>query len=652
MTLFRHVSPFHSLLPAYAWCVLRRHFKPFLKRNVGFTACLVLEDDRLAGSFESAAHRLFENKAPSGVRILDDDGVTLHVRKGNRNAAPMIMDLENRRCLLMFSPDSEIPALVRATAHVFIEVGMPDADALRAAVYQHRGVRIKNEDAAFLATLPLGDVAVALRTGIDVSQGIRVLRKIGKVATTEDTAEQTSSPPPGRPAQKTDLLRNLRGYGEAVQWGLHLARDLDDYRHGRIGWDAVDRGLLLSGPPGTGKTRFAKILAEACGVPLHAGSYARWQEKGHQGDMLRDMRKTFKGALDDAPSIVAIDEIDTFLVRGTAAGHDSYMTAVTNALLECLDGLSDRTGVVVVATTNNKANIDPAILRAGRIDTHIEVPLPDADARLDIVESYLDAAIPAEFREGVAKRTLGLTGADLEFQVRKAHRIARTLQQQTTVTHLLEVLPTLTQLPDEVLWSTAVHESGHAVVGLALGLQVVSASIDDSMSAARTTHRAGTVEFASAEPRRLTRAVIEANVKMLLGGMAAEREVFGEHDVGSSISELSDLSQATSLVTRLELAHGMGDTFISEDSTNEVLLNRLRQSNPMVWRRIDTVLKDFVKNVQRLIAHNRDTLLALADELLCVRTMTGPEIDEFLKKNALKITTPPSGDDISPGPVS
>lgn len=647
-----YVSPFHSLLAAYAWCVLRRHFKPFLKRDLGFAACLALADDRLAGSFESAAHRLFENKAPSGVRILDDDGVTFHVRKDDRRASPMIMDLENRRCLIMFSPGSEIPALVRATAHVFIEVGTPDAASLRAAVYKHRGVRISDEDAAFLATLPLGDVAIALRSGIDVGQGIRVLRKVAKTATSVDLTEQPASPVTANLVPNIDLLQNLRGYGESVLWGLQLARDLHDYRQGRIGWDAVDRGLLLFGPPGTGKTRFAKVLAEACGVTLHVGSYARWQEKGHQGDMLRAMRKTFKDAVDDAPSIVAIDEIDTFLVRGTAAEHDSYMTAVTNALLEHLDGLSDRTGVVVVATTNNKESIDPAILRAGRIDTHIEVPLPDAFARLDIMESYLNAGIPAELREGVAKRTVGLSGADLEFQVRKAHRLARTLQQQTTVEHLLEVLPALNKLPEEVLWPTAVHESGHAVVGLALGFEVVSASIDDSMSTATATHRAGSVEFASAGPRRLTRAVIEANVKMLLGGMAAEREVFGEHDIGSSISEMSDLSQATSLVTRLELAHGMGETFISEDSTNDVLLNRLRQSNPMVWQRIDAALKDFVAAVQGLIAYNRDALLSLAGELLRVRTMTGREIDDFLKKNALKITIPSSGDDIAPEPVA
>jgi DNA polymerase III delta prime subunit len=573
----RFVSRFDSLLGAFAWCALRRPFRPFLKRDVGFTACVCLEIDSLSGYFECAAFSLFGNKAPSGIRIPEDDAVVHHVRSGNSRMIPIISDLENRRSLFLYSSDAELPLTLRATSQVDVVTGEPNAALVRAAVYQFRGVRISDEDAAFLATLSIFDVAIALRSGMPVDAGIRALRKANPSTPACAVTEQTTPDEPPGTAIKLDLLKNLHGYGETVDWGLQLVRDLDDYRNRKISWDAVDRGVLLYGPPGTGKTKFASVLAEACGIDLFEGSYTAWQQAGHQGEALKAMRKTFEEARKRAPSIIVIDEIDSFVARGTGDRNDAYMRGIVNGLLECLDGLRSREGVVVVATTNKPEDVDDALLRSGRIDKHISITLPDADARISILESYLGVPIPVGVREDLARRTLNTSGADLEFQVRNAHRLARFRGETAAVEHLIEVLPALEKLPHDVTWSAVVHECGHLIAALAKNLNVSAVTINDSVSPIARMHQTGTVELEQKRFHRVTRATMEAHLVMLLSGMAAEREILGDHDVGASNSETSDLARATALATRLEVVHGMGETFLSEASGDDVYLSRIRQ---------------------------------------------------------------------------
>lgn len=136
--------------------------------------------------------------------------------------------------------------------------------------------------------------------------------------------------------------------------GLDLARDLADWRAGTISWNDADKGVLLSGPPGTGKTMFARALAATCGVKLIATSYAKWQAKGYLNDFLKAMQKSFKDAKAAAPTILFIDELDAFGSRDGAEGSNaSYDIKTITALLEELDGIHDREGVIVVAACNH-----------------------------------------------------------------------------------------------------------------------------------------------------------------------------------------------------------------------------------------------------------------------------------------------------------
>lgn len=222
------------------------------------------------------------------------------------------------------------------------------------------------------------------------------------------------------------VLGQLHGMDEAVTWGMALARDLAEYRRGVLPWSAVDRGVLLYGPPGTGKTTFAKALAGSCGVPLISGTLSQWQAAGYLNDLLKAMRAAFAEARAAAPAILFIDEIDSFGDR-TRFTHDNkdYSIQVVNGLLEELDGIGGREGVVVVGACNHPGRLDPAITRSGRLDRAIAIPVPDQQALVRILRHHLGVDLPDVGLSTAALLALGGTGADCERWVRGARRRAR-----------------------------------------------------------------------------------------------------------------------------------------------------------------------------------------------------------------------------------
>ncbi|WP_292492059.1 ATP-binding protein [Mesorhizobium sp.] len=187
-------------------------------------------------------------------------------------------------------------------------------------------------------------------------------------------------------------------------------------RPGRLGgWQDVDRGILLSGPPGTGKTTFAGALARTCDVHLVLGSLGRWQAKGHLGDLLKAMRAAFDEARKNAPSIIFIDEIDAVGDREKYSDHNAqYCTEVVAALLECIDGADGREGVTVVGACNHPHKLDAALVRAGRLDRHVHIPLPDQQGREGILRWHLQGLLPDADLSGIAAKTAGWNGASLE----------------------------------------------------------------------------------------------------------------------------------------------------------------------------------------------------------------------------------------------
>jgi len=192
-------------------------------------------------------------------------------------------------------------------------------------------------------------------------------------------------------------VETLAGYGEAKDWALDLKGDLPLWREGAIGWDEMSTKLLLSGPPGTGKTTFATALCNTLQVPMIVSSVAWWLEPGFLGDVLQRMSATFEAARENAPCLVFIDEVDAIGSRGGGQGsrHDDYWTTIITRLLELLDGALKTEGVIVVAATNLPERIDAALLRSGRLEKHVAIPSPDAEALAGILEHHLGSDLEA-----------------------------------------------------------------------------------------------------------------------------------------------------------------------------------------------------------------------------------------------------------------
>ena len=284
-----------------------------------------------------------------------------------------------------------------------------------------------------------------------------------------------------------------------------------------------------------------------------AGSYGQWLGTGssHQGDLLKGMRKCFEDARKAAPAIVFLDEIDSFPNRSaiTHAWTD-WEIQVVNALLSEIDGVDGREGIVVVGACNHPDKLDPALVRAGRLDRHIRIALPDAASLARVFREQLGGDIEGADLAHVALAALGATGADCEQVVRGARRRARVEGRPMRLGDLAAEISGSGEETEHDRWTAAVHEAGHAVAACVLrpgSLEGVSLRGGSDRGGRAMLRSFGS--YPSADD-------MHARVVMTLSSRAAEEVLMGRPSSGSGGGPGSDLALATMFAASAVTAFG------------------------------------------------------------------------------------------------
>lgn len=616
-----------SFAEAVVYCGLVSALRPFpqFRRRGSYTVAVLVPSDAVT-VYETVAKYALEAGSRWGtssrVVALAEADPRRRKEKFENEVKEALQEAE--RVLIFASGDSDIPSKCKLMLDGIVQAPALTGRRVQAAARCWLKLRrpLPDEIAEEIARMPLEVVAAAFRKSRPWQAS---LAKAREALAVKDSPK----------AEGGDIsLDDLHGMGEAGEWARELVIDLEDWRQGRIQWSDVDRGILLSGPPGTGKTTFAGALARSCAANLVLGSLSKWQSRGHMGDLLKAMYGAFAEAKSKAPSILFIDEVDAFGDRNKFSGDNAqYCTEVVNGFLEALDGLDGREGVVVIGACNHPQRLDPAIVRPGRLDRHVRIPLPDADGRVGILRWHTSGALPDDELREVAARTEGASGALLEQMVRQARRSARRERREMKLGDLLEQLPARVPVSPEYLWRTCVHEAGHATVGLAIGgwgieqVLVVTEVLDNGR-----TERGGGVYWRDDMERVLqTRADYLDRIARFLGGMAAEEMIFGDAGDGAGGTPASDLHRATVAAALLEASVGLGAGLAYLAPAEEEELLRLVRADVSLRMRVDKVLAEGKARAAEILAARKPDLRRLAEALRDRHRLTGQEVREVLE---------------------
>ncbi|PDT22315.1 AAA family ATPase [Rhizobium hidalgonense] len=540
--------------------------------------------------------------------------------KGGIDFQTISSDLKSRPSLLIVWPSGyAMPREIALAADRAVDVGPVRPFHLVAGAKQFASQNIDLAEARKMMEYPLSEVFAAFRTGRPASS---VLARLTEMA---DNAPRPVDGP---------SLGDLVGYGEARTWGLSLAQDIGAWREGALAWTDVDGGLLLSGAPGTGKTMFAGALARSCGAHLVATSVARWQAAGRLDDTLKAMRKSFDEASTHKPSILFIDEFDGISDRARVVGteHETYWTQVINFLLELIDGHERLEGVVVIGATNHPDAIDAALLRPGRLDRHIKISLPDNEERKHLARTYFGDQLSESDVEAIAAATAGFAGAHFEKTSREARRAARRTGRAVSIEDVLAALPVPKRIAGGERRMVAIHEAGHAVVGVRLGvgeLKTVAVPWE-----AHASHPLGFAHFQFDENPLWDRQEYLDQVAVTLGGRAAEEMILGTAFDGAGAAEGCDLHKASDLATMLELQLGMGEGLAYFNLKSVEQRDRIRQNNTVVAARVERLLGREMARSREIVTRFRAAVEKIADILAEKAIIEGDEVRRIIRETS------------------
>ena len=427
-------------------------------------------------------------------------------------------------------------------------------------------------------------------------------------------------------------------------------QEIVDYLHNPSKYKEIGasmpKGVLLVGPPGTGKTMLAKAVAGESNVPFFSMSGSEFVEMfvGMGASKVRDL---FKQAKEKAPCIVFIDEIDAIGQKRNAGnfGGNDEREQTLNQLLTEMDGFEDNSGVIILAATNRPESLDPALTRPGRFDRRVPVELPDLKGREEILKVHarkVKVAYDVDFNK-IARMASGASGAELANIVNEAAlravRDGRKFATQADLEESIEVVIAGYQkknaiLSDNEKWTVAIHEIGHALVA---ALQSHSAPVQKITIIPRTSGALGyTMQVDEDERYIMTKEELENKIATLTGGRAAEEVMLGTISTGAA----NDIEQATKLARAMISRYGMSKDFgmvALETVTNQYLggdasLACSAETQTKIDEQVVALVQREHDKAGKILLENRDKLRELSEYLYQKETITGKEFMEILNR--------------------
>lgn len=444
------------------------------------------------------------------------------------------------------------------------------------------------------------------------------------------------------------LFQDVAGEDEAKE----SLQEIVDYLHDPAKYTKIGakmpKGILLVGPPGTGKTMLAKAVAGESNVPFFSMSGSEFVEMfvGMGASKVRDL---FKQAKEKAPCIVFIDEIDAIggkRVSGNIGGNDEREQTL-NQLLTEMDGFESNNGVVILAATNRPESLDAALLRPGRFDRRVPVELPDLKGREAILKVHAAKIKTADNidYEMIARMASGASGAELANIINEgALRAVRAGRDEVTQEDLeasIEVVFAGYEkknaiLTDREKLTVSYHEVGHALVA---ALQTHSAPVQKITIIPRTSGALGyTMQVEEGNHYLYTKQELENRIATLTGGRAAEEVVFNEVTTGAS----NDIEQATKIARAMITRYGMHEDFdmvAMETVQNQYLggdasLNCSQETAADIDRQVIELVRKQHEKAKKLLMENRDDLDRIAKYLYEKETITGEEFMKILNEDS------------------
>lgn len=507
-------------------------------------------------------------------------------------------------------------ALPEVLAHVpdyHVAIGRPTGDQLQQVIGRVTGEQPDPVTTDGLGGFDLNDLATCVRRG---SSAAECIVRLGEIRRARSSAPDDDVPP----------LDHMHGYGAAQDWGLALARDIDRLRSGDPGITlaSLPRGILLSGPPGVGKSIYCRSLAKTAGVPLVITSVGEWLSSGdgHLDDVLNAARAS-AASLKERPGILMWDEVDSIVDRriGERASK-AWWTSFVNGILTLVDSLP--AGTILIGACNHPDIVDPALKRSGRLDVAVAIPLPDMASREGIFRVHLRSDLADADLARIVHATHGRSGADIARYVREARQRARDNGAPLTLADLESViLPPEPRSPD-VLARCAVHEAAHAVVATALGLEVEAVTLQ------QTDTTGGLTSVVAGRDPVPTRAALELEVIGALAGRAADLAGSGAN-AGAGGSWSSDLGFATRTLAMIHGSLGLGSSLVFRGAPDEIV--QALAHDPDLRDVVEADLVRLLNRAMALVEHHAAAIGAVADALIRERVLTGDDVLAIMAMN-------------------